>query len=41
MLIDGVEYSDEYCRKAIKFYNALLTGEIAKQLKEEAECLKK
>ena len=35
MLINDKEYSKEYIEKAIIFYNALLTGEIAQQLKEE------
>lgn len=33
--INGKEYSEEYLEKAIEFYNALLTGKIEKQLKEE------
>lgn len=34
VLIKNKEYSEEYVEKAIIFYEALLTGEIKKQLKE-------
>ena len=34
MLIGGKQYSEEYLKKAIVFYEALLTGKIEEQLKE-------